>query len=256
MTITAVPPGWLASAGWRLHLVRFARFHPEWGAAVIMVLAWGAFVVHGVSGHHEAPGHPHGPGLSTIALSTWALMTVAMMTPGCLPAVRHVALNSLRRRRRRAVMLFLSSYFALWVAFGAVVLVVVAVLWSGHEWELAAEAGADRVLVGALVVAAGWQMTAVKLRCLRACHRTVPLPPRGWPAEAASVRFGFQQGWTCIGSCWPLMVIMGVVGHEHLAWMVALSGLVAIERLTRLGRQMVRPSGAVLASVAMTVALI
>lgn len=254
MTVTALPSGWLAPAGWWSRLSRAARFHPEWSAAAVMVLAWVAFAIHGLSGHHETAGHHLGNRVSVTALSTWALMTVAMTMPGCLPAVRHVALNSLHRRRWRATTLLLSSYFATWVVFGAVVLSAVAA--ARERYELAATADGDPLLVGALAVAAVWQLTARKRRFLRACHRSVPLPPRGWQADSASVRFGLRQARTCMGSCWALMVVMAVAGHENLAWMVALSALVAAERLTRTGRRLVRPSGALLAAVAIVVALL
>ena len=45
-------------------------------------------------------------------------MVVAMMLPTALPAVRHVAANSLRRRRPGAMLTFAAAFVLIWVAFG------------------------------------------------------------------------------------------------------------------------------------------
>ena len=110
-----------------------------------------------------------GSGLG-LAIGMWTLMVVAMMVPAALPAVQHVAVNSLRWRRRRAVATYLAVYTVIWVAFGAV-LIAVSPLWSGVDGRL--------VLAVALALAAGWQLTVHKRRALRDCHRPSPLPPRG-----------------------------------------------------------------------------
>lgn len=241
----------LAPTGTPARLARAARFHPEWAALVLLGVSWVAFVGHAWVPGHEGTASSHlGAGVSAAALASWGLMSVAMMTPGCLPATRHLALNSLHRRRRRAMTLFLSSYFVLWMVFGALVLTALAAV-RGHVGVVGG--AADPLLPAALLVAAAWQLSARKQQLLRACDRTVPLPPRGWRAEAGSARFGLAQGWACMGSCWALMVVMAVAGHASLVWMVALSALVGAERLTRVGRRLARPSAVALAAAALLV---
>jgi predicted metal-binding membrane protein len=89
-------------------------------------------------------------------------------------------------------------------------------------------------------VAAGWELTAAKRRCLRACHRTLPLPPDGWKADAACARFGLRYGWACLGACWALMLAMAIAGHASLLLMLVLTVIVVAEeglvKGTRLGR--------------------
>jgi predicted metal-binding membrane protein len=177
------------------------------------------------------------------------LMVVAMMVPVTLPAIRYVGLNSVRRRRRRAMALYTAVYVGIWALLGIAAL--------GIDHLLRAHLGlGDRVLlVLALLGAAGWQLTRAKRRALFACGRTVPLPPFGRRADAGCARFALLHGLRCIRSCWAIMLVMVALGHSSLVWMVALTGLVVAEELTVRGRWVTRPAAAVLAVAAGAVLL-
>ena len=90
-------------------------------------------------------------------------------------------------------------------------------------------------------MAAAWQLTRWKLVALRACHRPVPLPPLGRRADAAVVRFGVRNGSACVGSCWAMMLAMGVASAgAMLPAMVALTALVTSEKLAERPRRTTR----------------
>ena len=153
-------------------------------------------------------GHEPSIAAAVIAgLPMWALMSFTMMVPAALPAVRHVAINSLRWRRRRAVGEFLAVYLGIWVAFGAIALGLLALLPSARTDTTVA-------LVLALALAAAWQLTPQKRRALLACHRSSPLPPRGWRATAGVLRFAGRNGGACLGSCWAMMLVMAVLSFR------------------------------------------
>lgn len=243
------------------------RWRPEWPFAVVVALAWVALLA-GVGWHGDEAGHG-GPGISAVepaapqhaharpgvapadgpsqepggllpALPGWTLMSVAMMAPVTLPAVRHVGLNSIRRRRQWAMCLYLTVYVAVWVAFGAIAL-------TGTGLARQALGVDARVLLAlALAAAAAWQLTRAKRRALLGCQRTVPLPPTGLRADAGCARFALRQGWRCVTSCWALMLVMAVAGHSSLVWMAALTALTMAEELTLLGRRLLRPSAVAL----------
>lgn len=180
------------------------RLRPETGAAVVVALAWVLLLAR--------PG-PHQTGSAD--LPQWTVMTVAMMGPAALPGIRHTARNSLRWRRRRAAAEFGLGYLAVWVGYGAVVLLL------------------PPVPVGvALLVAAGWQLTPYKRRWLLACHRGRPLPPTGPRADRAAAGFGLRVGAACAGSCWALMLV-AVSAPMGPGWPAGLAGLVLTERVTR-----------------------
>ena len=249
---------------------RAAWHHPEWTLALVAVACWAVLIAPHLRGdgvvagpapaaamHHAAMHHaamdqaagqsPEGAGGWLAAQGSWLLMAPAMMLPSALPAARHVALNSRWRRRQRGGAVFAGAYLAVWLLFGlvAISLARLARLPEGAGWPLAA----------ALAVAAGWELTAAKRRCLRACHRTLPLPPDGWKADAACARFGLRYGWACLGACWALMLAMAIAGHASLLLMVVLTTIVVAEEGLVKGTRLVGAAALVLVAAAATIAV-
>jgi predicted metal-binding membrane protein len=176
-------------------------------------------------------------GMGLVAgMAMWALMVLAMMLPTALPAIRHVAVNSLRRRRTRAMATFTAVYVAVWALAGAV-FIAAAPAWSALSGTWVAAAG--------LAIAAAWQLTVHKRRALRDCHRPSPLPPTGSRATAGVIRFALRNSSACVRSCWAMMLAMAVATTATTFWMVAITGLALTEKLALKPRQAIR-SGAVL----------
>ena len=198
----------------------------------------------GSSSSHGAAATLLGSGLA-LATAMWTLMVVAMMVPAALPAVQHVAVNSLRWRRRRAAATFLAVYIAIWAAFGAV-LIALARLWSGVDAKL--------VLAAALAVAAGWQLTVHKRRALRDCHRPSPLPPSGRAATRGVLGFAWRNSSACVRSCWAMMLAMGLASSMMIFWMVAITGIVLTEKLATKPRQATRVAAVLLGAGALVTA--
>jgi predicted metal-binding membrane protein len=182
-------------------------------------------------------------------LTSWLLMSFAMMVPATLPAVRHVALNSIDARRARAMTLYVAAYLAVWGLFG-----VVAFALFGVSRTLFGFATTDRVLLAiVLVIATVWQLTRIKRRAIVACKRTVPLPPDGLRADRACMRFGMMQAWRCLLACWPLMLLMAAMPHPHpLLPMIALTAIVLVEERARNRDRLIVPIAGVLAAAAVT----
>jgi predicted metal-binding membrane protein len=254
------------------------RWRPEWRVAIFIALVWAALITGiGLHSHHSgspgfesaipglhahgyvlfchlatgaAPTHAHSKAWSDVlgSLPGWTLMVIAMMAPATLPAVRHVGLNSIRRRRQWAMAIFLVVYFAVWVAFGGLVLIGDSVVRQVFAVEGRA------LLAPALGGAAVWQLTRPKRRALFRCRRTVPLPPVGVRADAACAHFALQQALRCVTSCWPSMTAMAVVSDHGLAWMAVFAVLIGGEELTSLGRRLLRPTAVALAFAALLVA--
>ena len=195
---------------------------PEWPWVALVVAAWAALLIAGTAG-----GHAHAP-----SLAAWTLMVVAMMVPATIPVLRAISFDSMWHRRCRSPALFLVAYLAVWVAFGAVAL---------GAWQLAGLLGAGHALHGGvatgslLFIAANWQLSPRHRRCLKRCHRALPLGARGRPADRACVRYGLYHARQCAGACWPLMLAM-IPGHG-LALMAALTALSTWQRLARRPRR-------------------
>lgn len=179
-------------------------------------------------------------------LPMWSLMAMAMMLPVALPATSHVAVNSLRRRRGRAVSQFLLGYLALWLAFGAAVLLGLALLPFDRAVVLVA---------AALGVATAWELSPAKQWALRRCHKPRPLPPNGWRASVGATRFGVFHGSACVAACWPLMLVMAVAPSARLAWCAGLAGFGLAEKLTLKPRRRARRLAVVLGAATALAAL-
>ncbi|HEU4706025.1 MAG TPA: DUF2182 domain-containing protein [Solirubrobacterales bacterium] len=202
----------------------------------------------GAIGHGASHGAGAAPSASAPLLAgtpMWGLMALAMMVPTAMPAVGHVAGKSLYWRRRRAAAEFLAVFLGLWTAFGLLVLGPLA------SWG---PARAGFALPIALAAAAMWQLTPLKLRALRACHRSRPLPPRGWRATRGVADFARHNGTACLASCWAMMAATAVSGPGRLLWMGALTGVMTVEKLSDRPRTASRRGAAVLAAAAAGVA--
>lgn len=239
------------------------RWRPEWPFAVLIAIAWIALLTRADAASSSSlvqmPAASnlvgqHGGHLSDVrswgeALVEWGLMSVAMMLPVTLPAIRHVALNSIRPRRHRAMVLYVTVFVGMWVGFGVVLLAVQRSMQNTVALD-------DRLpLAAALLTAAAWQVSTLKRRAVFQCRRTVPLPPVGVRADAACARFAWRHGWRCLVSCWALMAVMAVAEHGGMWLMAAVTALTMLEELTRFGPSLFRPSAAVLALSAGAVAL-
>ncbi len=241
-------------------------WRPEWPLGAAAALAWAVLVV--LSG----PSHPAQSSAAPVAAGALicpiapaaamtaraspypetsaaglTLMAVAMMTPATLPAARHVAFNSFRRRRNRAMFLYEAAYLALFVGFSAAVLVVATAYLpaSRGPWPL----------VIMLVVAAAWQLTKWKRRAALSCRRTVPLPPSGARADVACLRFGFLEASRCLRSTWPLMLLLVLAGQWHLPAMAAMTAIMLLEERPAAAALIVKPLAGILVAVAAAVVL-
>ena len=178
----------------------------------------------------------------------WVLMIAAMMLPTTFPVVtlfRRIVDG--RADAGRLVALLIVGFFAAWFAFGLVAHAADSLVQWGvvqepalatHGWALSA-----LVLAGA-----GWfQFSALKYRCLDACHTPFAFVASRWHGRSPrreAWRLGLDHGVFCVGCCAPLMFVMFVVGTGSLGWMLALAAVMAAEKNLRGGRRLRTPLGA------------
>jgi predicted metal-binding membrane protein len=78
-------------------------------------------------------------------------------------------------------------------------------------------------------LAAGWQLSAAKVRAVNRCHGTVPLRPWAPAAARDAIRFGLLHGTRCVRACLPVMVLPLAGGHG-LGAMAAVFAILLAER--------------------------
>lgn len=183
-------------------------------------------------------------------VASWTLMTVAMMLPTTLPLVEMFRRITSRRADRAWLMaLLFGGYLGVWSTFG---IVAQAGNWGLHQViaRTAWLASNARVLAaGTLILAGVYQFTPLKYRCLDKCRSPLSFIMQHWRGKRErrqALLLGAHSGISCVGCCWTLMLLMFAVSAGHLAWMLALGIVMAIEKNVSWGRKLVAPLGVAL----------
>jgi predicted metal-binding membrane protein len=173
---------------------------------------------------HCAAAGSGGLPLSASLAAGWGLMLVAMMSPALILPIVHLRRRSFKRRRARAVVLFVAGYAAIWMAAGGVLLAAsLAIGWLAPNSYLPA--------TGVILLTIVWQLSPVKQRCLNRCHAHGELAAFGVAADRDALRFGVSHGVWCAGSCWALMLSPMLLPWGHIAGMAVVAVLTFSERL-------------------------
>lgn len=254
---------------------------------VMAAMAWGVLLLTHGPGGHGLEGHTvtsevltPGPAAEThaqhggtaafvippalvggaVALGGWGFMVVAMMLPPALPLLQTVRrLASHRPDPWRLTIWSAMTFIGAWMVIGAVLVAgdlgVRALASSG--WP----AIDPRWVTGAVLIGAGgYQFTPLKDLCLRGCRSPRSFVLAHWQGRrsASAEIFALSGAYalSCIGCCWALMLICFTVGTAALPAMVALSVVMAAERLVPWGRRLVWPTGFALIAMGAATALI
>ncbi len=177
----------------------------------------------------------------------WISMMVAMMMPAATPTVEAFATIARRRRARRQpytpTLVFVTGYLLAWCCFSAAAVVA--------QWQLYRAAllsptlqNTSLVLAGtALLIAGLYQLTPVKMACLRGCRSPLSFIITEWrEGYGGALTMGLRHGFICVGCCWALMSLMFCVSVMDLRWAAALAIYAAAEKLIPGGDTIVAPA--------------
>ena len=199
----------------------------------------------------EVPGGM--PASWPVIISMWWVMMIAMMTPSAAPLI---LLYGLVLRRHTAngkdvfalTFMLLAGYLLSWLAFAVIAagfqqalqpagLISEMMLWSR-----------SRVLSASILALAGlYQFSPLKHACLTKCRAPVRFLTDHWrPGRLGSLTLGLRHGAYCVGCCWMLMALLFVGGVMNLLWIVALTIVVLIEKLSPAGTNVGKFSGGLL----------
>jgi predicted metal-binding membrane protein len=226
-----------------------------WFAFVAVGASWPALLDHGA---FEGAGWD---GWRVAALvAGWGLMVVAMMLPTSLPMLALFGrLTSARRDRAALLAIVVGVYLGLWVAIGAAMhLGDLGVHRLVHHWGWL-HANQWAIAAGALALAGGYQLSALKRRCAARCRTPEGFIRRHWhgrSAPAETWRLSVDHAASCIGCCWALMLVMFSVGVGSIAWMAALTVVMAAEKTHELGRRLSIPVAVALLAGALVTVLV
>jgi predicted metal-binding membrane protein len=201
----------------------------------LAVLAW-------LLTHERMLGMDAGPGTDPGSLGfyvvSWVVMMSAMMFPSIAPMV--LAFGFVQRRRRdrgsveRAVSswVFVGGYLLTWTAFGLLAYGLYVGVRSLSIPALSWHRGGPYLAGGVLLGAAIYQLTPIKDACLSRCRSPLDFVLTHWrDGPWGALRMGVVHGGWCVGCCWGLMAALFALGVMSLTWMLAIAGLIAVEKL-------------------------
>jgi predicted metal-binding membrane protein len=228
-------------------------------AVVLSAAAAASFAAWAVLGG-LSPWNPHHAPVTGGAfwwnVMMWQAMMVAMMTPAVTPwvvAYGRLVGDAAGSRAVGPSLAFASGYFSIWLAYSvaaaAVQMALTAAGWLGNSEP-------PRLLAAGILVAAGlFQFVPFRQACLTHCRSPLSyLLARVHGGPPAPFRLGFAHGAYCVSCCWLLMLTGVAVGLMNLAWMAALTIVVAVEQTAPGGRWVGRGLGAALVSWGVAVA--
>jgi len=185
---------------------------------------------------------------NTLAIfAMWAIMMAAMMLPSAWPMVRTFAEVSSRNREMTRMRAFVGAYLIVWIGFSIAAAVA---QWAFQlaDWVNPMIVSTSAPLTATMLVIAGvYQFSPLKQMCLSRCRTPVGFLLGEWrPGVRGAWVMGLRHGLFCVGCCWALMALLFVGGAMNLAWVGALSIVVAIEKLAPKGDRVALALGAVL----------
>ena len=203
------------------------------GVGLLALLSW-LFVIDGAGMDKATAMGPMRPPPFGATIIMWWVMMAAMMLPSATPAVLlYGRVREMRNRDRDIAQswVFLAGYLAVWLLF-SIVAAGAQRLLTGPSMTLSSRWGAGAVLL----IAGLYQLSPLKAACVRECRSPAQFISRHWRSGwRGSVRLGALHGAYCVGCCWMLMALLFVGGVMNLLWILALTAIVAVEKLVPRG---------------------
>lgn len=214
-------------------------------SAWVVLFAWQRSIFSGLMGH-EALGDHHIslPWQMAGFFLSWSLMVVAMMLPGSLPVILQASQRASRSGTAgRMTANILAGYLVPWMLFGLLVFQGDRVLHNLAEHGGPLEPFTGWILPVLALAAGLYQLSPLKHRSLAGCRlETTAVEPALHASSRARVGWerGLHLGAVCLGSCWPLMLVMVSTGLHRLDWMLAMGVIMAAERIAPWGNRLAR----------------
>jgi predicted metal-binding membrane protein len=179
-------------------------------------------------------GMDAGPGTDLGALGwfmgVWVVMMAAMMFPSLAPTVALYA-RMTRRTGQVRPLVFAGSYLLVWGAAGLVAYGVFRLGRTMLGGDLTWHAGGRWFAAGVLGLAAVYELTPLKDRCLAECRSPLGFLLGTWrDGVRGSFEMGARHAAWCLGCCWALMAALFALGVMSLTWMALVAALIALEK--------------------------
>jgi predicted metal-binding membrane protein len=165
----------------------------------------------------------------------WIVMMIGMMLPSAAIAVLDLAPSGTpdidRNYLPRTGLAFMAGYVAVWSGFSVLAFLVQRFLDSAKILSPMMEIQNVRLNMALVAAAGAYQFTPLKRACLRSCRcLAVNVSQSGFHG-------GVRNGFSCLGCCWALMLLLFVGGVMNLWWILGISIFVLVEKMAGSGWQ-------------------
>ena len=235
-------------------LEAFAAVRARLGLVAVLLafaaLGWWS-TVDRMAGMGAGPGADLGP-LGWFVV-VWVVMMAAMMFPSLAPTVALYA-RMTRQRGWDRPLLFSGSYLLVW---GVVGVASYGLFWIGKVVlgsDLAWQSGGRWLVAGILGIAALYELTPLKDRCLGKCRSPLSFLLGTWrDGRSGAFAMGAEHAAWCVGCCWALMAGLFALGIMNITWMVFVGALIALEKTLPWRRTATWGTAAILLALAIAV---
>jgi predicted metal-binding membrane protein len=187
----------------------------------------------------------------------WILMCIAMMLPTAMPLLAALQKTTQHLANNNWVVLFCAvAFLAVWGATGGLILASKYYLQSSIKlpWIFLHQ----RIVAAGLLCLGGlYLQSSLALKCVSACRSPLGFIARHWTGRSNVLgqvgRIGFEYGLSCVGCCWPMMLLMCALGTSNPAWMIIFALFMAVQKNSLYGTMMTKLAGIIMLLAALLV---
>ncbi len=228
-----------------------------------IIAAWAVMFIMAKMSGVDVIGRP--VGMNMMPMDTfaalfpmWAIMMAAMMLPTMIPTLTTYERLMVSADGTRAGWVgVLLGYFAVWVAFAALISSAQVALTRFAVIDALGIATSGLIAGGLMIIVGAFQFTRAKEVCHGVCHAPMTYFLGHWKTGfAGGLRMGLGLGAFCVGCCWGFMALGFVGGVMSLLWMGLATLLMIFEKLPAIGHHVIKPTGVLLIGAGLAVAIL
>lgn len=177
----------------------------------------------------------------------WLLMCTAMFMPTTMSLLAAVRRCTSRCADSSALVAVCAvGFLGVWLAVG----VAVRIGGGGVLQAVAQSSYQQEIFAGILALVGVYLFMPVAHNCVKACRSPIGFIAKNWTGRPdvrmQVARIGVQYGWSCFGCCWPLWVVMSVLGLFNPVWMLLLTLVLLFQEQSRYGHWLTYGMGSLL----------
>jgi predicted metal-binding membrane protein len=215
----------------------------------------------GMSGMEDMPGMAMSsrPAPLWLTATMWVVMMVGMMLPTALPMILLFTVVQRRHGHKPVLMTttFVSGYLITWAGFALLAALLQVELGKLALLSSSATFLSSKIAGATFLLAAAYEFSPLKQRCLTQCSSPVGFITSHWRAGVAGAfRMGLLHGTFCVGCCWGLMLLLFTAGVMNLAWVALLAVIVLLQKVLPYPRVATTIAGTALAVVGLILTIL